>query len=176
VYGPIEDSDTILMGTILPVSGNSSTLGIPMEQAVTMAIEHFNSRGGVGPNSQKVAALLCDSGGEVSQGLEAAQHLESLGVIGVIGPAFSDVTIEVGSEYARPTTPGGEDGMVFISPSATNPAITFMLDEDRIWRVVPSDALQATAIAQLLTSPEAWNLPPNPSFVLVHKQGAYGRA
>ena len=49
-----------------------------------------------------------------------------------------------------------------------------MLDEDRLWRVVPSDALQATAIAQLLTSPEAWDLPPEPTFVLVHKQGAYG--
>ena len=69
-----------------------------------MAVESFNSRGGVGPTGQKVAAVLCDSGGEVNQGLEAAQHLRSLGVHGIVGPAFSDVTIEVGAEHARPST------------------------------------------------------------------------
>ena len=174
VYGPVEDSSAIMIGVILPTSGSSSGIGLPMEQAVTLAIDHFNERGGIGPDARKIAAILCDSGGDVKQGLEAAAYLEGLGIRGVIGPAFSDVTIEVGTQYAKPSTPGGTNGTVLVSPSATNPAITNLGDSDRLWRVVPSDSLQASAMAQLLIQPESWGLPVESSVVIVHKEGAYG--
>ncbi len=178
VYGPFGEENTILIGTILPTSGSSSGIGHPMEQAVMMAIDHFNQTG-LGPDSHKLAAVLCDSGGDVERGRDAAEHLLSLGIFGVVGPAFSDVTIEVGSVYAKPSesAPGG---LVIVSPSSTNPAITYLdtVGNDRIWRVAPSDTQQARAMGAVLTNPSAWGLPDQSeepvNVVVVHKEGAYG--
>ena len=60
-WGLTEDS-TLTIGAILPLSGGSEDLGLPMEQGITMAVEDFNSRGGIGPANHKIP-VACDSRG-----------------------------------------------------------------------------------------------------------------
>ena len=173
VVGPYGEDSTLTIGAILPLSGASDGLGLPMEQGITLAVEDFNSRGGIGPANHEVAVIFCDSKGEKERALDGAEHLLALGVSGVIGPALSDALIEVGAGVQQSKFLQISDGMVLVSPSATNPGLT--KENDLVWRVVPSDALQARAIAEILRNPQIWGIPSTEKLAVVHKEGAYGQ-
>lgn len=134
--------DTILLGTILPFTGQLGTFGPSMDQSVELAVTEINQVGGL--NGKKFAVVSCDSGTDPAKATEAAQHLADLGVQAVVGPAASSITIEVFQQVAR------DAGMVFMSPSATSPGITDLADDGLLWRTAPSDAGQGAAIAEYL--------------------------
>lgn len=172
VFGPVGEPGTVLFGTLLPTSGDNGAIGIPIEQAVILGVKEFNEHGGLG-GGRKLAVLLCDTGGNSDKGLAAAQHLVSLGVPAAVGPAFSGVAIEVASKYAAPSAEH-PNGLVLISPSATNPAITTLSDQDRVWRTVPSDALQGKAMAHVIQNGAGYGLPTFGRITVVYKDDAYG--
>ena len=149
------------------LSGGSN-LGLPMEQGI-MAVEDFNSRGGIGPANHKISVVFCDSRGDKARALDGAEHLLALGVSGVIGPAVSDALIEVGAGVQQSKFLQISDGMVLVSPSATNPGLT--KENDLVWRVVPSDALQARAIAEILNNHEDWESHQRQNSQLFMKKG-----
>ena len=91
----------------------------------------------------------------------------------MIGPAVSDALIEVGAGVQQSKFLQISDGMVLVSPSATNPGLT--KENDLVWRVVPSDALQARAIAEILNNHEDWGIPSTTKLAVVHEEGAYGQ-
>ena len=172
VYGPVSEPGTILIGSLLPTSGDNAAIGAPMEQAVILAVKEFNEHGGLG-DGRRLGVVLCDTAGNTDRGVEAARHLVELGVPAVVGPAFSGVTLEVATRFAAPGSES-QNGTVFISPSATNPAISDLSDQDRVWRTVPSDALQGKAMAQLITTSESYGLPQFSRVTVVYKDDAYG--
>jgi branched-chain amino acid transport system substrate-binding protein len=171
VFGPAEDADTLLIGTLLPVSGDNAAIGKPMEEAVKLAVKEFNEHGGIA--GRKLAVVLCDTGGNADKGVAAAQHLVDVGVPAAIGPAFSGVFLEVASRFAAPG-PNSPYGLVLVSPSATNPAISSLADADRAWRTVPSDALQGKAMSHLLQASTSYGLPEISRVTVVYKDDAYG--
>lgn len=172
VFGPVNEPGTVLFGTLLPTSGDNATIGLPIEQAVILAVKEFNEHGGLS-GGRKLAVLLCDTGGNTEKGVRAARHLVELGVPGAIGPAFSGVLIDVASHFAAPG-PESPDGLVLVSPSATSPAIASLGDQDRVWRTVPSDALQGKAMAQVVLNSMSYGLPAFGRVTIVYKDDAYG--
>lgn len=147
VYGvPLEealDDDVILLGTLLPKSGELAALGPPIRQAVELAIDEINQAGGL--FGKRLAILSCDSGTSVTQSVTGAHHLIDVGKVpAIIGAAASTATIGVFNDAAKPAN------VLVMSPASTSPAITDLPDNDLLWRTVPTDAIQGEAIGNYL--------------------------
>ena len=99
VYGvELDDADafredTILLGSVLPFSGDLSSKGPKMEQGVRLAVDEINEAGGI--LGKKMAVLFCDSATSSKNAKRALEHLVSLERIpAVIGPASSSGSAE----------------------------------------------------------------------------------
>lgn len=168
-YGSVDEEGSVVFGTIMPVTGALSESGLPMEKAVKLAIDEINqySQGIFPPQkgvpSSKIGAILCDSEGNKEKGVEAAEYLYSKGVRGIVGGAFSGVTMEIAEKVAIPK------GIVMISPSATSPAISELKDNDLIFRTAPTDALQGKVMAYYIKNKGIKKI------FEAHKSDAYGK-
>lgn len=158
------DPDEIVwVGSILATSEPFSSTVIPIENAIELAIDDFNSVTSL-PDGRKVGLIACDSGGSSSTAEDAANHLiDDVGVPAIIGPALSGELLSL-----APTVVSS--GTFMISPSATAASIAGLDDSGLIWRTISSDAVQANAIADRIAS-----LDPAPRSILVlAKNDAYG--
>ncbi|MDJ0762400.1 MAG: ABC transporter substrate-binding protein [Myxococcota bacterium] len=166
IYGvPIDQAlaeDTILLGAILPFTGDLDVYGPKMAQGIELAVDEINQAGGI--LGKKIAVLSCDSGTTAEIAKQAAQHLiETVGVPAIIGPAASSVTINVFTDVAK------GKGTVIMSPSATSPLLTNIQDSGYLWRTAPSDAIQGEAIAQYLLGQQGLE-----KIALINRNDAYG--
>jgi len=134
----------VVIGTLLPLTGELSGVGPLMEKAVWLAADQINQLGGL--DGRKLAVLSCDDGtGGDDKAVNAARHLvEQVGVQAIVGPAASSTSIVVLGSVARSA------GVVLVSPSATSPDLTAQLDDDLLWRTAPSDEIQGAAVSAWL--------------------------
>lgn len=142
--GPVGEENVVLLGAILPIQGNASSIGVPMMQAIELAVSELNDTGGLG-DQRRLGVIVCDSSGRRAQGLEVADYLvNDLSVPLIIGPAFSGIFIDVTTQVTVPA------GVMTLSPSATSPVIAGLPDEGLAWRTAASDIFQGVAIADLV--------------------------
>ncbi|MCA9516843.1 MAG: ABC transporter substrate-binding protein [Myxococcales bacterium] len=133
----------ILLGSLLPKSGDLGPLGQAMENGVELAVTEVNQIGGV--LGRKIAVLACDDGTDIEKAKRSAKHLVDVArVPAIIGAGASSITIDVFSTVARPA------GVLMMSPASTSPAITSLPDDGLLWRTAPSDAIQGRAVAGLI--------------------------
>ncbi|MEO1272596.1 MAG: ABC transporter substrate-binding protein, partial [Myxococcota bacterium] len=158
---------TVLVGSILPTAGDAASIGIPIEQAVQLAVQELNQGGSLG-GGRRLALVACDSSGNVDQGKAAAEHLVALGVPAIVGPAFSGIYIEVSDLITS------QNDVLILSPSATSPAITSLDDSGLSWRTVPSDVFQSVAIADRVKDLMASAQIERPRVLAFGKGDAYG--
>ena len=140
-YGAWDEENLLIVGSILPTSGDFATIGIPIQNAVQMAIDEFAANGGVG-GDYNLVTLGCDSEGSADRGVAAATHLAAIGSPAIVGPAFSGIYLEV------VTMVTANAGVMTMSPSATSATITSLDDNGLAWRTAPSDAFQGVAMSQ----------------------------
>jgi branched-chain amino acid transport system substrate-binding protein len=156
------DQNTILLGSILPTTGDLKTRGRKMEQAVELAVDEINMAGGI--LGKKIAVLFCDSATSYATAKRAMMHLIDLErVPAVIGPADSAVVIETFTDVAK------EAKLLVMSPFATSPQITDLSDNDLLWRTAPSDAIQGAAIANYLLEEGSFH-----KIAIVNRNDTYG--
>ena len=142
IVGPVDRENTVIIGSILPTVAFVD-LGLPIENAVVLAVEEINDRGGL-PGGRSLGLIGCDSSGDVEIGEASARHLvEEVGVPAIVGPAFSGVFI------ANISLITGA-GTLMMSPSATSPDITDQQDNGLAWRTVASDVFQGVASSDLI--------------------------
>jgi branched-chain amino acid transport system substrate-binding protein len=139
---PSEDpclAGSLVLGSLLPLTGDQAFLGPPAAAAVSLALAEINAAGGV--LGSQVRVVSGDSGGAGSS-LAPAAVADQLagGAQVVIGALSSAVTLEVIDQVTAA-------GVAMISPANTTPALTTYPDEGLYFRVVPSDALQGTVLA-----------------------------
>jgi ABC-type branched-subunit amino acid transport system substrate-binding protein len=130
---------TLVVGSLLPATGNLAFLGPPEFAGVEKAIAEIDAAGGVlgapityiegdsGDTSTDIASQTSDS--HIAQGVQA-----------IIGAASSGVTLTVIDKITS-------NGVLMISPANTAPNLTTYPDNDLYWRVAPSDVLQGAVIA-----------------------------
>ena len=136
----VGNPEIVILGVLLPFSGQLGAFGQPIAQAVYLAVDQINQNGGL--DGRRVGVVTCDTGTEVALATAAARRLvDQVGVPAIIGPAASSITLEVFNEVAKPA------GVLVITPSGTSAALTDQADNDLLWRTVPSDAIQGAAIA-----------------------------
>lgn len=103
------------IGVAGPITGPNAAFGAQLKNGTEQAIEDINAAGGV--LGQKLQLSIGDDVSDPKQGVSVANKFVGDGVKWVVGHFNSGVTMPASEVYA-------ENGIIMISPSATNPKIT----------------------------------------------------
>jgi branched-chain amino acid transport system substrate-binding protein len=148
----------LVIGVLLPLS--DTLLGQPMANAVDTAVARINAAGGV--LGQRVRLVVADEGSSTATASASIQTLLARDVDAVIGPASSLIALSTLDALVSA-------GKVVCSPTASALALDGFPDEDLFFRTVPSDSLQARAIAGAADQTGAQRV------TIVFVDDAYGR-
>jgi branched-chain amino acid transport system substrate-binding protein len=177
IVGDYANDNAFIFGSLLPTSGPDATTGVPIEQAIELAIDDFksNSNGlppAIGSTANRpLVVVSCSDNSDTPTAERATKHLvNDVGTQAIIGSAFSGITIDIATTITIPA------GVLLFSPSATSDAITNLLDKGLVWRTSPADGFQASALnlyLQVITG----KLTPKtttPKVAIFNKGDAYG--
>jgi branched-chain amino acid transport system substrate-binding protein len=148
----------LVIGALLPLT--DTLLGEPMAEAVEVAIGRINAAGGV--LDDRVRLIVADEGSSTATALASIQTLLDRDVDAIIGPASSLVALSTLDEMVSA-------GKVVCSPTASALALDGFPDDDLFFRTVPSDSLQARAIAEAADQTGAQRA------TIVYVDDSYGR-
>ena len=128
----------ILIGFAGPLSGDDAQFGEDIARGVEIAIDEINQKGGL--LGRQVELIKLDDKADPREASNAASKLvANSGVIGVVGHLNSGCSIPASVIYHRA-------GMVMISPSSTDDALTEQ-GYPEVFRVVLKDSAQAPPAA-----------------------------
>lgn len=137
VQPSVETDGRLVIGVMVP-SGDT-LISEPMQAAVDTAIERINDAGGV--LDRPVRIVVTDEGATSASATSAIQTLIDANVDAIVGPASSLVALGTLDEIVSA-------GKLACSPTASAMALDNFPDNGLFFRTVPSDSLQAQAIAQ----------------------------
>ena len=156
-----QEADTITVGAILPLTGDSAQWGIPPRNGAELAVEEINARGGVA--GKRLILSVEDSRAEPKEGVSAFNKIISGGNVRIIlGAVASSVSLAVAPIAER-------NHVVLISPASTNPKITDA--GDFIFRVIPSDVLRGQVFAEYLFKDKGIR---EVAFIYINNEGGVG--
>jgi branched-chain amino acid transport system substrate-binding protein len=115
-------SAQIKIGVAGPITGPNAAFGAQLKNGAEQAAADINAKGGI--NGQKIEIVVGDDVSDPKQGVSVANKMVGDGVKIVLGHFNSGVTIPASEVYA-------ENGVLMVTPSATNPKIT----ERGLWNV-----------------------------------------
>lgn len=134
------------IGMLTGLTGPLEQMSPPMRDGAQLAVTQINEQGGVG-GAPLQFIVGDDTCADAAAATAAGDRLINTdGVLGIVGPMCSGVTIAVANTVAIPA------GVTILSSSATSPALTTLDDKDLVFRAVPSDAYQGDVLARLLAS------------------------
>ena len=148
------------IGVAGPVTGANAAFGAQLTQGVQEAVEDINKAGGL--LGQKLDVEIGDDVSDPKQGVSVANKFVGDGVKFVVGHFNSGVTIPASEVYS-------ENGVLFITPSATNPKVT----DRRLWdafRTCGRDDQQGMVWAEL-----ARDKLKGKKIAVVHDKTTYGK-
>jgi branched-chain amino acid transport system substrate-binding protein len=108
-------SAQLKVGVAGPLTGPNAAFGAQLKNGAEQAAADLNAKGGI--NGQKIELVFGDDVSDPKQGVSVANKMVGDGVKFVIGHFNSGVVMPASEVYA-------ENGVLMISPSATNPKIT----------------------------------------------------
>jgi ABC-type branched-subunit amino acid transport system substrate-binding protein len=159
----IAPDDIVYIGSVLPRTGTYEGMGVPLENAVQLAIEDWNDTT-ILPGGRRVAWVACDSRGRPDDAAAATRELVRAGVTAIVGPALSSEAISV----ANVTAPAN---VMLMSPTASARVLAQLNDQGLVWRTIGSDAVQAAGLADRVAA-----LDPVPQRVVtMAKNDLYGK-
>ena len=130
--GSSESASEVKIGFIGPLTGDYANYGTLCRQAVVMAIDECNAKGGV--NGMTVKLIAEDSEGDPNKAYAAMEKLANTDkVCAVVGPVLTGEAFSVGPIAC-------ELGVLAVTPSASHKDVTNQ--GDYIFRTTPSDGLQ----------------------------------
>jgi len=135
--GVLGGSETVKIGLLSPQTGPIAQYAPGFEDAGRVAIAELNAEH---DGDYIFELIIGDSGCDGTQAATAAQTLIDSGVKAIVGAACSGATLGA----IAVTAPAG---VPMISYASTSPAISGADDNGHLFRVVPSDAQQAVALA-----------------------------
>jgi branched-chain amino acid transport system substrate-binding protein len=111
----------VRIGVGAPITGGAAAFGAQLKNGVEQAVEDINAAGGI--LGQKLVLEVGDDRSDPKEGVSVANKFAADGVKYVIGHFNSGVTIPASDVYR-------ENGMLAITPAATNPKVT---DRPGMW-------------------------------------------
>lgn len=155
---PRVDDGVLLIGALIPEA--DTAVGAALDASLKAAVAAVNGEGGVLGND--VRLVIQDEGSTASTAAQAIEALVAVGVDAIIGPASSNSAIGSLDEAV-------DAGIVACSPTAASIALDDFPDDGLFFRSIPSDSLQAVAIARKAEETGASGI------AVVHVDDAYGR-
>ncbi len=150
----------LVIGTLLPQTGDLAFLGPPEFAGVDVAIEEINAAGGV--LGKPVVKIDSDSGdGTPDIAGASVDKLLNAGADAIIGAASSSVSLSVIDKITGA-------GKVHFSPANTSPELDTHPDNDLYFRTSPSDVLQGEVLGNLLIEDGFKNV------AIMARQDSYG--
>jgi branched-chain amino acid transport system substrate-binding protein len=155
-----ESDDTLILGGLLPQTGDLSFLGPPEEAGAALAVEEVNAAGGVlGSDIEFLPGDSGDADPDVANPTVDA-HL-SAGADVILGAASSGISLNVIDKITGACK-------IHFSPANTSPQFTDYDDDDLYFRTAPSDILQGQVLADLMVEDGVANV------ALLARQDSYG--
>ncbi len=151
----------VVIGVAGPMSGAFAPVGEEMAAGVSAAAARLNATGGLA--GEEVVVEVADDECNAGTGEAVANQLVGRGAVLVVGHACTAAALPAARVYA-------DNGIVFISPAATNPRLT---DEDvgpGVFRLAPRSDAQPEAIAAFLDESFGGG-----RVAFVHDGGVYGQ-
>lgn len=143
--GRKEGDGELVIGAVLPQSGNLAQLGPPMIEGAKMAVADINKAGGV--NGKPVRLIVKDDGGGGNDDLALTsvdQLINNDKVDAIVGAAASGTTKSIIDKVTSA-------GIVECSPSNTGSDLSTWKDKGLYFRTPPADDLQAQALAKVIS-------------------------
>ncbi|SNS48335.1 amino acid/amide ABC transporter substrate-binding protein, HAAT family [Geodermatophilus pulveris] len=139
---PGATGEQLVIGTLLPLTGNLAFLGPPEVAGARLAVQDINAAGGV--LGQEVRLVEGDSGdASTDTATQTVDRLLQEGVNAIIGAASSGVSLTVIDRITGA-------GVLQFSPANTSDQFTDYNDNGLYFRTAPPDTLQARALADLI--------------------------
>jgi ABC-type branched-subunit amino acid transport system substrate-binding protein len=158
--GSCESDGVLVVGTILPVTGDLAFLGPPEIAGTNMAVEDINAAGGV------LGADVVIEQGDSGDTTTDTANLE----VDRLLAAGSDVIVGAASSAVSKTVIDKITGSCVIqfSPANTSPDFTTYEDDGLYFRTAPSDILQGRVLANQILDDG------NESVSILYRQESYG--
>jgi branched-chain amino acid transport system substrate-binding protein len=131
----------ITIGGLFSLTGNWATLGVASKAAMEIGIEDVNAYLAAGKTGMHFSASIQDTKLDPAVALTAVTAMKGAGVEVVIGPQSS-------AEVAAIKSYVNANDVIVISQSST--AGTLAIANDNIFRLTPSDTLEAVALVGLM--------------------------
>lgn len=148
------------IGAVLPGGGAAADMGVSMRAALTMAADEVNKAGGV--NGRPISIVMRDEGDSAATALAAVQDLVNGRADVIIGPTSS---LNLLATLSATVT----ERVLTCSPTASALSLDDYPANGLLLRTVPSDSLQAQAIARTVDQTG------RQSAVVAYLDDAYGR-
>jgi ABC-type branched-subunit amino acid transport system substrate-binding protein len=159
---PAEGDGKLVVGSLLPLTGDLAFLGPPEVAGVELAIEEMNQGGGV--LGEDVELRQADSGdGSPDIAPSETDTLLNANVDAIVGAASSSVSLSVLDKITSA-------GVVQMSPANTSTAFDNCNDDGYYFRTAPSDVLQGAVMANLVAQDG------HDTVSIMARQEAYGEA
>jgi ABC-type branched-subunit amino acid transport system substrate-binding protein len=134
-------SFTLRIGDLVPLTGDLSPFGPPGRKAADLAVAQIEQATQAAESEARVSVQHADTETASQAAVQAARRLISNDAGCLAGAWASSNTIPVGTSVAA------RQRVPLISPASTSAEITDLDDNGFVFRVAPSDNLQATALA-----------------------------
>jgi branched-chain amino acid transport system substrate-binding protein len=159
VAEPVTADGQLTIGIMLPA--DDTVFGAPLSSAALLAIERINAAGGV--LGRPVRSIVVDEGETAAATTESIQTLIESGADAIVGPASSLTALSALEQIVG-------SGTVACSPTASAMSLDAFPDDGLFFRTIPSDSLQARAIAEAAIQTGALGA------TIVHVDDGYGRS
>ena len=154
---PADPAVTIKLGFLNDATGPIAQFAAPFTYAWGVAMDDLNAMG----DDYVFEVIEADSGCDGQTAATAAQSLVDAGVVAVAGAACSGASMGANAVLQAA-------GVPMISYASTSPALTDATAYPHFYRIVPSDALQGEAAADMITGSGVTNT------AIVHMTNSYG--
>lgn len=134
------NSDEIVIGAVLPITGDIPTFGKSTKEGIELAVDQYNAAGGI--NGKKIKLIVQDDENKPESGVAALQKLiNNYGVLGVIGSVSSKVTIPMAPVATQNKVP-------MVTGSSTSVKVTSEKGNEFAFRACFIDPFQGTVLAK----------------------------
>jgi ABC-type branched-subunit amino acid transport system substrate-binding protein len=132
------------VGVLIDYTGALAEFGPALRNSAELAAAQINAAAEVVFGGPLIRLIHEDSATSPAVGADRARKLIEIdGVVAIVGSLASSVTVAVAEAVTAPAR------VVQISPSSTSPLLTFLNDNDFLFRTTASDALQGVVAGQL---------------------------
>jgi branched-chain amino acid transport system substrate-binding protein len=159
--GLVAAEETIKFGVAGPHSGDLASYGLPSVNAAELVVAKVNANGGI--NGMQVELLIEDDVCKPEVATNTATKLVSDGVDVVLGHICSGATKAALPIYTNA-------GVLVMSPSATNPALTQSGEYPNFFRTIAPDDTQAKVDVDFALDKLGYT-----KIAVVHDKGDYGK-